>query len=364
MVTKSVLKEKFSEEEAFTFRVTHQPSVSIVIVHHYGAEILRKCLDSVFGSRYKNLHVILVDNGSKDGSVDVVRCVYGNRLSVIRSEVNLGFVGGNNLALEAIEGDYVVLLNDDTVVAPGWLERLVKVAERDSSVGVCQPKLLSLTDPRFFEYNGCAGGMLDVYGVPFCRGRVFDVAERDVGQHDGLAEVFWAGGAAILIRRSALVEAGLLDQLFYAHMEEIDLCWRIRLLGYKVMAVPEAVVYHLGGGTAIEDKFYLKQRNNLIMILKNYSLGSLARYFPKRVILDSFSFGFFVAKRDGVRALSILKAYLSLLRKFRQVVESRRGVQVRRRVDDACILGVMYRRSVAIQYYLLGRKSFGELVES
>jgi GT2 family glycosyltransferase len=358
------LKQLAELDEIKQQRVVLKPSVSIVIVHHKGNELLCKCLQSVFRTNYSNYQVVLVDNGSKDGSVNATKMIFGNRLSLIRSDVNLGFVGGNNLALQRIQGEYVVLLNDDTVVSPDWLQQLISVEESDSLVGACQPKLLSLTDPKYFEYNGCAGGMMDVYGVPFCRGRVFDVIERDEGQYDHLAEVFWAGGAAILIRRSVLDRTGLLDSLFYAHMEEIDLCWRIRLMGYKILAVPSAVVYHLGGGTGISEKFYLKQRNNLIMMIKNYSLSSLVRYFPGRLVLDALSFCYFLAKHENIRALSILKAYLSLMQRFKQVVERRNMVQLTRRVRDGSILKAMFRRSVAIQHYLTGRKSFAQLADS
>jgi GT2 family glycosyltransferase len=353
--------EVSAREELGSFQALQQPSVSIIIVHHHGVKILANCLKSVYGTRYRNLQVVLVDNGSKDGSVDLVKKVYGDCLDVIHSEANLGFVGGNNLASSRVRSKYVVLLNDDTVATPDWLEKLVDVAERDPSVGACQPKLLSLVDPEYFEFNGCSGGMLDVFGVPFCRGRIFDVIEKDEGQYDGLAEVFWAGGAAILIRRSLLDEVGLLDDLFYAHMEEIDLCWRIRLGGYKVMAVPSSVVYHLGGSTPIAGKFYLKQRNNLIVLLKNYSFPSLVRFFPGRVVLDALSFFYFVLKHDGDRCVSILKAYLSLLRMFGKVVNSRQRVQARRKIGDAAVLKAMFGKSVAIQHYLMNRKSFDQI---
>jgi len=322
---------------------------------------LRSCLDSLFDTRYDNFRVVLVDNGSRDGSVDFVKRVYGNRLDVIRSEVNLGFVAGNNLALRRVRSKYVVLLNDDTVVEPDWLRCLVNVADRDSSIGACQPKLLSLADPRYFEYNGCAGGMLDVYGVPFCRGRVFDVIEDDIGQYDSTAEVFWAAGAAILVRRQVLDEVGFLDDMFYAHMEEIDLCWRIRLAGYRVVCVPSSVVYHLGGGTPLPEKFYLKERNNLIMMLKNFGGWSMLKFFPLRVVLDALSTFYFLTNGSPGRSLYTLKGYLGLLQVFRKAYEKRLDVQRRRRVPDERILDAMARKSVAIQHYLMKRKSFNQL---
>jgi len=337
-----------------------QPSVTIIIVHYRGLEKLRRCLDSLFDTRYDNFRVVLVDNGSTDGSADFVKKMYGNRVDVIRSEANLGFVGGNNLALQRVRSKYAVLLNDDTVVDPDWLRYLVEVAESDPSVGACQPKLLSLTDPRYFEYNGCVGGMLDVYGVPFCRGRVFDSIEEDRGQYDTAADVFWAGGAAILVGSKALNETGLLDELFYAHMEEIDFCWRMRLLGYKVKSVPKSVVYHLGGSTPLTGIFYLKHRNNLVVLLKNFSASSLLRYFPARVILDVLSLLFFL-KKDKTRSVPLVKAYFWLLRNLKAVFVSRSLVQIKRRVPDSEIIKAMARKSVAIQYYVLGRKRFSQL---
>lgn len=335
--------------------------MSIIIVHRREPKILRTCLESLLNTEYNGFQVILVDNGSTDGSVEFIRRIKRDRVKIIRSEANLGFVGGNNLALKHVESEYVVLLNNDTKVEPDWLECLVEIMESDPSIGACQPKLLSLRDPRFFEYNGCAGGMLDVFGVPFCRGRVFDVIEEDRGQYDTTAEVFWAGGAAILIRRQALREAGVLDELFYAHMEEIDLCWRIRLLGYKVVCVPRSIVYHLGGATQLSEKFYLKHRNNLIMMLKNYSSPNVFRFFFGRMILDIISFVYFLTTGDSHRSFSVLKAYVWLVKNFKKVCVSRCFVQKRRKLSDKGIAKMMVKKSIAIQHYLMKRKSFEDI---
>ena len=338
-----------------------QPCVTVIIVHYNGIERLDNCLSSLFNSQYDNLQVVLVDNGSKDNSVDFVKKIYHGRLKIIRSEANLGFVGGNNLALRQVKSKYVVLLNDDTVVVPDWLSYLVDVAEGDSSIGACQPKLLSLTAPRYFEYNGCAGGMLDVYGVPLCRGRIFDVIEEDKGQYDITAEIFWAGGAAFFIRRQVLDEAGLLDENFFAHMEEIDLCWRIRLLGYKILSVPNSIVYHVGNSTFLPEKFYLKHRNNLIMLLKNYSTFNLLRFFTMRMALDTMSFIYFLTKKDRNRSFCIPKAYPWLLKNPGKVYQSRRRVQKLRKVPDKEIIKKLIKKSVAIQHYIMKRKYFSQI---
>jgi GT2 family glycosyltransferase len=338
-----------------------QPIVSVIIVHHSGMAKLRDCLSSVFASNYPNFQVILVDNGSQDNSVTTIKEIYGDNITVIRSENNLGFVGGNNLGLNrALGSKYVVLLNDDTVVQSHWLDSMIEVAEADPKVAVCQPKLLSLNNPKYFEYNGAAGGFLDVFGVPLTRGRVFELEEKDEGQYDKIVECFWGSGAAMFLRTNALIEAGLLDSLFYAHMEEIDLCWRLQLLGYRIVSVPFSIVYHLGGGTPLKGVLFYKQRNNLIVMLKNFSTTSLLRYFPLRVLFDWLSFLFFL--RDRNRSVSILKAYFWVFHHLKSVLKGRYLVQSGRKVPEVQILEKMMKKSVAVQYYVLRRKRFNQLI--
>jgi GT2 family glycosyltransferase len=324
--------------------------------------MLRECFESLFKTDYENFRVILVDNGSHDNLSEFARS-YEGRVTLIRSDVNLGFVAGSNLALRQVRTDYVVLLNDDVIVDPDWLAELVSEAERDSAIGACQPKLRSLRNPRFFEYNGACGGMLDVYGVPFTRGRIFDLAEEDKGQYDKPVEIFWASGAALFLRVSVIREIGLLDEMFYAHMEEIDFCWRMKLSGYKVLSVPKSVIYHLGGGTSLPEKFYLKQRNNLITIVKNYSGWSLLRFLPLRIVQDFLSFTYYLIKKETrqARAIPVLRAYSWLLKNIRRVLSQRYTVQRRRKVKDKCIIHTMVKKSVSVQSYLLNRRYFSQL---
>jgi len=341
------------------------PSVTIIIVHHRGRKILQQCLESLFNSNYDNFNVILVDNGSKDGSVEYAEELYHGKLEVIRSKVNLGFVRGYNLALKKVNSKYVVLLNDDTVPDSNWLRFLVDASEKDPSIGACQPKLKSFITPKYFEYNGACGGMLDTYGTPLCRGRIFDLAEEDREQYDTVAEVFWASGAAMFLCTKAVRETGLLDEMLYAHMEEIDLSWRMRLLGYHVICVPQSVVYHVGGSTwanrPLEEQLYLKHRNNLIVMLKNYATYNLMRFFIMRIFLDAGSLIYSLAKEDVKKLVCILRAYSWILRNLRLILASRKHIQKSRRVPDKEIISAMVKKSVAIQYYLLRRKFFSDL---
>jgi GT2 family glycosyltransferase len=341
----------------------NQPSVCIIMIHSEGSNMLEECLKSLFGTNYQNLQVILLDNDSNDLSCEHAVELYGERISLIRSDVRLGYGAGNNLALKQARGDYIVLLNDDVLVEPNWLVELVKEAEKDPTIGACQPKLISLKDPRFFEYNGACGGMLDVYGVPLTRGRIFDLIEEDSGQYDKPVEVFWASGAALFLRGSIVREVGFLDETFSFQMEEIDWCWRLRLHGYKVLCVPKAVVRHLGGGTPVPEKFYLKQRNNLVTVMKNYSGFNLWRFIPLRAVQDVLSFAYYLTKKETrrIRALPVLRAYFWLLRNPRSVLSSRYMVQRQRKVEDKQVVDAMVRKSVSIQTYLLGRKYFSQL---
>jgi hypothetical protein len=302
-----------------------------------------------------------VDNGSKDDLQQLTAQFNEQKLQMIRSNVNLGVVSGKNLALRQVKTEYAILLDDDAVVESDWLIELVREAEKDNEIGASQPKLMSLRNPKFFEYNGACGGMLDVYGVPLTRGRIFDLAEEDYGQYDELVEIFWASGAALFLRTSVVKEVGLQDDKFRAQMEEIDLCWRIRLGGYKVMSVPSSVVYHLGGEAMLADKFYLKNRNNLIMIIKNYSGRSLIRFFPLRMVQDCFSFFYYLVEKEQARSIPILRAYLWLLRNIRLVLSGRHISQRVRRVGDKEIIDAMVKKSIAIQHYILGRKYFSQL---
>jgi hypothetical protein len=335
-----------------------------MMIHSKGSKMLEKCLESLFDTNYQNFHVILLDNSSNDPSCEYAAKLYKGRVDLIRSSVNLGFAAGNNLALKQVSrlrSDYIVLLNDDVIVDPNWLGELVHEAEKDSAVGACQPKLRSLREPEFFEYNGACGGMLDVYGVPLTRGRVFDLIEEDKGQYDRLAEIFWASGAAFFLRGSVIREVGLLDEMFFIHMEEIDYCWRMRLAGYKVLSVPKSVIYHLGGGTPLPEKLYLKDRNNLIMIMKNYSGWNLLRFLPLRIVQDYLSFTYYMFGKQEARAMPMLPAYFWILRNFRSVLTSRYDAQRRRKAKDKEIIDAMVKKSVAVQHYLLRRKYFSQL---
>jgi len=267
-----------------------KPSVAIVILNYNGVGHLKAFLPSVQATAYENLEIVVADNGSTDNSITFLQTEFPS-ITLITNLNNEGFAGGYNWALKKVQADYYVLLNSDVSVDPHWIDPMVQLMESNATIGACQPKLLSQQHPLFFEYAGAAGGWIDFLGYPFSRGRVFDICETDHGQYDQAAPIFWASGAAMMIRSSLFHLLGGFDADFFAHQEEIDLCWRLQLAGYTLYACPEAKVFHVGAGTLPRGgrKVYLNFRNNLIMLSKNLTTRELLWKIPFRFLLDAIS---------------------------------------------------------------------------
>lgn len=266
------------------------PSVAIVILNYNGRNHLETFLPSVLASTYANKRVIVADNASTDDSMDFVRTQYPS-VECLYNLTNEGFAGGYNWALNLVEADYYILLNSDVLVTPNWIEPVIALMETNRNIAACQPKLLSYHQPDLFEYAGAAGGWIDSLGYPFSRGRIFDVCEKDEGQYNDPQVVFWASGAAMFVRAKLYHETGGLDGRFFAHQEEIDLCWRMQLAGYTIMSCPGSVVYHVGGGTLPRGgrKVFLNFRNNLLMLGKNLPWYEKIWKLPLRFTLDGIS---------------------------------------------------------------------------
>ena len=241
-----------------------EPLVSIVILNFNGANYLKTFLPSVLATTYQNKEVVVADNGSKDNSLEIL-AKYFPTVQVIQNPTNEGFAGGYNWALKQVQADYYILLNSDVQVDANWVTPMVQLMESNPNIGACQPKILAQKDPTSFEYAGASGGWIDVLGYPFSRGRIFDVCEKDEGQYNHCEPIFWATGASLFIRASCFKQVGGLDESFFAHQEEIDLCWRLQRAGYTIMSCPNAIVYHVGGGTLPRGgrKVFLNFRNNI-----------------------------------------------------------------------------------------------------
>lgn len=287
--------------------------LSVVILNWNGENLLRQFLPSVVAStRDPEVEVVVADNGSSDGSLSLLRCEFPT-VRVIALKENYGFSGGYNRAMEQIDSDYVTLLNSDVETPEGWWRPLVDFLDAHPDVGAVQPKIMSYAAKDTFEYAGAAGGLLDRFGYPYCRGRLFDKIEKDTGQYDSApADIAWASGACLTARRSVYLQAGGLDPLFFAHMEEIDLCCRIHNLGWRVCFVPGSKVYHLGGASLAQGnprKTYLNFRNNLLLLYKNLPPGKSRPLLIKRRLLDTLAFFMYAAKLDFKNAGAILKAH-------------------------------------------------------
>lgn len=285
--------------------------VSVVILNWNGLEMLQRFLPGVVScSQMDGVEVCVADNASTDTSCSWVRENFPNvRLIVL--EQNYGFADGYNRALQQVKAEYVVLLNSDVEVTPNWLNPLMAYMDAHSEVAACQPKLRSQRCKTAFEYAGAAGGYLDKYGYPFCRGRIFDVVEEDHGQYDGVSPIFWASGAALFIRLKDYCEVGGLDGRFFAHMEEIDLCWRLRSRGRKLVCIPQSVVYHVGAATLKKEnprKTFLNFRNNLLMLYKNLPEKDLSKVLFVRGLLDWVATCVFLLKGELANARAVMRA--------------------------------------------------------
>jgi GT2 family glycosyltransferase len=334
--------------------------VAVVILNWNGKKFLQQFLPSVLSSTFSSYEVIIADNGSSDDSVAFMEQNYP-AIRLIRFEKNLGFAKGYNEALKLIEAEYYALLNSDAEPAPGWLQPMVQLLDSDSSIAACQAKLLLYADNKMFEYSGGAGGWLDKYGYPFAKGRIFDVTEEDHGQYDQTEPIFWASGAALFIRAKVFHEMLGFDEYFFAHQEEIDLCWRIQLAGYKIYSCPASVVYHVGGGTLPKGnskKTYLNFRNNKIMLSKNLPFSKKILVIPVRNLLDAVSAWKGLLTGDGGYFIAIVRAHLAFIKWW--LFLKKRSVFPKNKKKP---LSGYLQRNIAWLHFVKKKKFFSEVVD-
>lgn len=328
--------------------------IAVIILNWNGAKLLREFLPSVCATTNADIaDVIVADNGSTDDSLEILAREFP-AVKVLALDKNYGFAEGYNRAIKATGYKYTVLLNSDVKTGECWLEPLYDYCEKNPEVAACQPKILSYTEPDKFEYAGAAGGFIDKLGYPFCRGRIFGTVETDNGQYDTAPiDIMWATGAALMVRTDVYLAVGGLDAKFFAHMEEIDLCWRIHLAGYKIKAVTSGTVYHLGGGSLPASnprKTYLNFRNNLLLLHKNLPKKEGARLLFVRRLYDTLAFFMFVAKFDFKNAKAIIDAHFDF-KKMRKEYTT---------YPEKNLMGALPGSdcNIIIDYYLKGRKTF------
>jgi GT2 family glycosyltransferase len=334
--------------------------VAVVILNWNGKKFLEQFLPGVVQNSPDPAKVYVADNASGDDSIAWLRKNFP-AVEIIQNATNGGFAKGYNDALAKIDAEYFVLLNSDVEVTPGWLDPLVKLMDADPKLAASQPKIRAYHDREKFEYAGAAGGFIDKWGYPFCRGRIFDSYETDSGQYDDSCEIFWATGACLLVRSSAWKSAGGLDEDFFAHMEEIDLCWRLRNLGWKVMYCGDSTVFHVGGGTLSKQspkKTFLNFRNNLVLMLKNHAPGWLFLKIFLRMVLDGIASVRFALAGDIAHGWAVQRAHFSFYARLGKTLRKRKALKKNiRHYATSCI----YEKNLVFEYFLRGKKTFSEL---
>ena len=332
---------------------------AIVILNFNGKAWLKKFLPSVI--QYSSLaKIIVADNNSSDGSVETIIDEFP-MVEIIRISDNLGFSGGYNYALNLVDASYYVLLNSDIEVTESWLEPMIGLLEQDSSIAAVQPKILSYNDKESFEYAGAAGGFVDALGYPFCRGRIFNSIEKDEGQYNDQVPIFWATGACLVVRSELYKKMGGLDEDFFAHMEEIDLCWKLNRAGYKIYYQGQSKIYHVGGGTldvSNPKKTYLNFRNGLSLVFRHFSTAELIYKLPIRILLDWVAIIKFLADGTSPDAYAVIRAHVDFVRKFR-------GELIKRKTLKKKLPGFrvtwLYPRLIVFDFYLRGKRFFNQI---
>ncbi len=303
------------------------PECCLAILNYNGRHHLQEFLPSLLTTDYPAMRVVVIDNASTDDSIAWLKQHYP-AIELLVLNQNFGYAGGYNHALNKINTEFLVLINSDVAVKPGWLKPLIEDFLNYPDVAAIQPKILDYRNREMFEYAGAAGGFIDKNGYPFCRGRVFETLERDAGQYDEPCEVFWVSGACMAIRRSAFIQAGGFDAGFFAHMEEIDLCWRLHLLGYRLLFQSDSIVYHLGGGTlqyGSSKKIYLNFRNSLCMIAKNASASEVFFLVLSRLILDGVTGIRFLLKGNFAACKAIISAHFGFYSRIPGIIQHRKA---------------------------------------
>jgi hypothetical protein len=336
--------------------------IAVVILNWNGRKMLERYLSNVLTYSQEDATVVVADNASTDDSVEWLRQHHPD-VPLIVLEKNWGFADGYNQALAHIEAEYYVLLNSDVEVTHHWLTPLVEFMDSHADVAACQPKLLAVHDHDSFEYAGACGGFIDRYGYPFCRGRIFDTVEQDNGQYDTAAEVFWATGACLMVRSNDYWEVGGLDGRFFAHNEEIDLCWRLRQRGRKVYCLPDSQVYHVGGGTLPKSnphKTYLNFRNNLTMLYKNLPDNEWHKVSRMRLVLDYVAaLKMLLLEHNVGEFKAVLRARRDFHRWKHDFDDDRRTI-LSGRVEKSP-LACRQPYSILWQYYMKGKKNYSQL---
>ena len=329
--------------------------IAIVILNWNGKKLLEQFLPKVIEYSNGIADIVIADNDSKDDSLEFLKANYPN-LRIILNKENGGFAKGYNDTLKHVDADYYILLNSDVEVTENWIQPIIELMDNDKTIAACQPKMMAYKDKTKFEYAGAAGGFIDKWGYPFCQGRIFGSLEADMGQYNQTTDVFWATGACMFIRSDVFNQLNGFDEEFFAHMEEIDLCWRIHNLGLKVKYCPASLVYHVGGGTLPKNnprKTYLSFRNNLLMIFKNAPSNTYMKIFVLRLFLDGAAGAKFLFEGNWKDCIAVIKAHFYFYANCSSILKKRKAT-IKSSLDNSGEF--IFPGSIVFNYYL-GRKT-------
>ena len=339
-------------------------SVSIVIPHWNNVDVLSECLESISNTDFENLETIVVDNASTDNSVASVRSNYPN-VKLIENDKNYGYAGGCNIGAEAASGDFLIFLNNDTVQEKDWISNLIKTINSDDKIAAVQPKILNYYNRNVFDYAGGSGGHMDIYCFPFARGRIFSFQENDEGQYNNKEKCFWSSGTCFMVRRELFQKSGGFDESFFAHMEEIDLCWRLYAMGFEVWVEPDSVVYHKNALTLpmySHKKYYLNHRNSLLMLLGNYSIKNIFLIGIPRLILEKIACFYSILMLDWRHFTAILRSLFWIIFHPNVIMKKRKSFSKIRTITDKKIMENMMQSSIVIKYYLLKKQAYLDIL--
>ena len=365
------LKSAMAEDELtvrkyFRGSVSANADVATVILNYNGLPFLQRFIPYFRSSRYAQEKIYVVDNASTDGSVKYLKSAFPDITCISLSE-NLGYAGGYNEALQKIEAKYFAIVNSDIEITPEWLTPIIAIMEKDESIAAVQPKILAEAQRGYYEYAGAAGGFLDSLGYPFCRGRLLQKVERDTGQYESTMPIFWASGAALVVRSSAFHDVGGFDADYFAHQEEIDLAWRFHLKQYKIICCTDSTIYHIGGGTLNYNnpqKVYLNFRNNLITLFKYLPKPDLIPIISLRWVLDGMAGLRYLSKGQFANAFAIIRAHFYIYGHIRSIMNKRKKISETYTRQALAKLPGVYQGSIIMDYYLRWKRTFSDLFPS
>ena len=333
-----------------------EPYISVIIVSWNALETIQRCLPSVANTDHDSFEIVFVDNASQDESVSWVK-EHFPAIRIVNHPENWAFCKGNNRAVPFARGEVLVFLNNDVEVPTNWLSPIIDCFQNDQTVAAAQPKLHQFVDRDQFEYAGAAGGFLDKNGYPFTRGRIFETLEKDSGQYDDDVELFWASGTCLVIRKNLFLDTGGFEESFFMHMEEIDLCWRLKRAGHRIVLIPKSIVFHMGGASLSSQssqKHYLNFRNNLLMLYRNLPPSEWRVVLARRIVLDSLAILRALLAGQFKAGFAIIRAYVSAFR-MKATHENIRPLK------SQPVAPLPYRGSIIWDYFIAGRKRFSDL---